>query len=157
MSDERPGEAVVAATLSLVTAGLLLITGFVVIFAAGNLQNLDDSTSTSRTTLFVLAGLTNVIAAALLIIGGVLLLGRSTGSRGPLALGALLCLALGVFWLANDEGDNGVLVWLIIFCVPTGRGGDPDHDRSGHRLAAPGRCSSSASAAPRRPAGCARR
>jgi hypothetical protein len=116
--DERPGEAVAAAVLSLVVAALLLITGFVVIFAASSLENEPDTDPSQRTTLFVFAGLVNVIAAAILIVGGVLLLSRSKSARATIASGALLCLALGVFWLANDQGDNGVVVWLIIFCLP---------------------------------------
>src|SRR5229473_699691 len=39
----RPGEVVTAAVLSLITAGLLLITGFVVIFAASSLETADSS------------------------------------------------------------------------------------------------------------------
>jgi len=116
--DERPGEAVAAAVLSLIVAALLLITGFVVIFAASSLENEPDADPSQRTTLFVFAGLVNVIAAAILIVGGVLLLSRSKSARATIASGSLLCLALGVFWLANDQGDNGIVVWLFIFCAP---------------------------------------
>jgi len=115
---ERPGEAVAAAVLSLVVAALLLITGFVVIFAASSLENDPDTDPSQRTTLFVFAGLVNVIAAAILIVGGVLLLSRSKSARATIVSGTTLCLALGVFWLANDQGDSGIVVWLLIFCVP---------------------------------------
>jgi hypothetical protein len=117
----RPGEVVVAAVLSLVIAGLLLITGFVVIFAASSLDTPDTADgieASNRATLFVFAGLTNVVAAALLIIGAVLMLGRSSSGRTTIAAGTLLCMALGIFWLANDQNDGGILVWLIIFCTP---------------------------------------
>lgn len=116
--DERPGEAVAAAVLSLIVAALLLITGFVVIFAASSLETAPDADPSQRTTLFVFAGLVNVIAAAILIVGAVLLLSRSKSARATIASGTLLCLALGVFWLANDQGDSGIVVWLVIFCVP---------------------------------------
>lgn len=116
--DERPGEVVVAAVLGLTVAGLLLITGFVVIFAASSLEPSDGIESTRRATLFVFAGLVNVIAAALLIVGGVLMLGRARSGRATLAAGTLLCIALGIFWLANDQTDSSVFAWLVIFCVP---------------------------------------
>jgi hypothetical protein len=117
-SDARPGEAVAAAVLSLVVAALLLITGFVVIFAASSLENDQGAQTAQRTTLFVFAGLVNVIAAAILIVGGVLLLGRSSSARATIASGTLLCVALGIFWLVNDQGDDGIVVWLVIFCAP---------------------------------------
>jgi hypothetical protein len=116
-ADERPGAVVTAAVLSLITAGLLLITGFVVIFAASSLETADTVDNPQRTTLFVGAGLVNVIAAALLIIGGVALLSRSRAGRSALVVGTLLCLALGAFWLIEDH-DGGIIVWLFIFCAP---------------------------------------
>jgi hypothetical protein len=117
-ADVRPGAVITAAVLSLATAGLLLITGFVVIFAASSLESAENAVEDSqRTTLFVGAGLVNVIAAALLIIGGVALLNRSRAGRSALVVGTLLCLALGAFWLTEDR-DGGIVVWLFIFCAP---------------------------------------
>jgi hypothetical protein len=118
-TDERPGAVITAAVLSLITAGLLLITGFVVIFAASSLETAETTVENSqRTTLFVGAGLVNVIAAALLIIGGVALLSRSRAGRSAVVVGTLLCLALGAFWLTEDSSDGGIVVWLFIFCAP---------------------------------------
>lgn len=117
-ADERPGAVITASVLSLMTAGLLLITGFVVIFAASSIETADTVENSQRTTLFVGAGLVNVIAAALLIIGGVALLSRSRAGRSALVVGTLLCLALGAFWLTEDRSDGGIIVWLFIFCAP---------------------------------------
>jgi hypothetical protein len=120
----RPGEVVVASVLALIASGLLLITGFIVIFAASTLDTTDGEVESSqRTTLFVGAGLLNVIVAATLIIGAVLLLGRAKGGRSSLALGALVCLALGVFWLIEDRDNSYVVFWLVIFCAPAAAAG----------------------------------
>src|ERR1700742_1515023 len=71
--DRRPGEGVAGAVLGLVTSGLLLVTGFIVIFAASSLGSADgDIASTQRTGLFVGAGFMNVVVAGLLILGAVL-------------------------------------------------------------------------------------
>jgi hypothetical protein len=118
--DARPGGVMASAVLALITSGLLLITGFVVIFAAGSLDTSDfDSQTAQRTTLFVIAGLGNVLAAAVLIMGAVLLLNRSKNGRTAVAIGAMLCFVLGVFWMAEDQQDDGIVVWLLIFCVPS--------------------------------------
>jgi hypothetical protein len=121
---DRPGEVLAATVLALITSGLLLITGFIVIFAASSFDSTDDAVESSqRTTLFVGAGLLNVIVAAALIIGAVLLLGRAEGGRTSLALGALVCLALGVFWLIEDRDNGYVVVWLAVFCGPAAAAG----------------------------------
>ena len=123
-ANARPGEVLTATVLALITSGLLLITGFIVIFAASSLDTTDDTVESSqRTTLFVGAGLLNVIVAATLIIGAVLLLGRAKGGRTGLALGALVCLALGVFWLIEDRENGFVVFWLLLFCAPAAAAG----------------------------------
>lgn len=117
-SDGRPGQGLAAAILALIAAALLLVTGFIIIFAASSLDTNSDFESSDRTTAFVLAGLGNVIAASLLIIGAVLMLGRSRGARMGIVLGALVCIALGIFWLTEQADNGGVVVWLFIFCGP---------------------------------------
>jgi hypothetical protein len=114
----RPGAVVGATVLSVTMAGVLLITGFIVIFAASSLGASDDVESTANVTPFVVAGLLNVVAAALLIIGGVLLLGRAAAGRVAIGAATVLCIALAIFWLADDQNDNGIVIWLFIFCVP---------------------------------------
>jgi hypothetical protein len=117
-ADARPAEAVTSAVLSLGTAGLLLITGFIIIFAASSLSD-NDIESSQRTTLFVLAGLLNVVCGALLIIGGVLLLARAGGARLTIIAGTVFSIVLGVFWLAQGQGQSGVVFWVVLFCGPT--------------------------------------
>jgi hypothetical protein len=114
---DRPGEALFAAILALIASGLLLVTGFVLIFAASTFDSDPDIVS-DRTTEFVLAGLGNVIAASLLIIGAVLMLGRSRGARMGIVLGALSSFALAVFWLNQPDNEDDIF-WLFIFCAPT--------------------------------------
>lgn len=116
-TDDRPGEAVFAAILALIASGLLLVTGFVLIFAASTFDS-DPDVVSDRTTQFVLAGLGNVIAASLLIIGAVLMLGRSRGARMGIVLGALTSFGLAIFWLNQPDNADDVL-WLFIFCAPT--------------------------------------
>jgi hypothetical protein len=116
-ADNRPGEALFAAILALIASGLLLVTGFVLIFAASTFDS-DPDLVTDRTTEFVLAGLGNVIAASLLIIGAVLMLGRSRGARMGIVLGALTSFALAVFWLNQPDNEDDIF-WLFVFCVPT--------------------------------------
>jgi len=117
-SQQRPGAVAGATVISVAMAGVLLITGFIVIFAASSLGTSDAVESTANVTPFVVAGLLNVVAAALLIIGGVLLLGRAAASRMAIGAATVLCIALAIFWLANDQNDNGIIIWLFIFCVP---------------------------------------
>ena len=104
----------------------MLITGFVVIFAASSLDRHDDIESTDAATLFVFAGLVNVVAAALLIVGGVLMLGRARRGRADAGRSARCSASRsGSFGSPTIEGDSGVFVWLVIFCVPVDHGDDP--------------------------------
>ena len=118
-AEPRPGAAVASAVLGLLTASLLLVSGFVVIFAADSLDaDADGFASAQRTALFVLSGLGDVIAAGLLVIGAVLVLARSRGARPATVIGALLCLLLGAFWLTEESANGSIVIWLMVFCGP---------------------------------------
>jgi hypothetical protein len=115
----RPGSVATASVLCLITAALLLISGFIVIFAASTLdQNTFDSDSANRVALFIGVGLVSVLDAITLIAGGVLLLARFAAARTWIPVGTVVCLALGVFWLTQSELGS-LLVWFVIFCGPT--------------------------------------
>ncbi len=113
---------------------MLLVTGFVLIFAASTLRFRIPTSHPDRTTEFVLAGLGNVIAASLLIIGAVLMLGRSRGARMGIVLGALISFGLAMFWLNQPDNEDDIL-WLFIFCAPDARRRPAHLVVASHRLA----------------------
>jgi hypothetical protein len=113
----RPGEAVSAAVLSLIVAGLLLVSGFILILAV---MTVDDPRfeATRQANAVIVAALSNMVTAAVLIVGATLLLGRARAGRPTIGVGTLFCLALGIFWLYEDSISGGSFAWLLIFCGP---------------------------------------
>jgi hypothetical protein len=124
----RPGTATAAAVLAFVQAGLTLIPGVLQLINAPKNGGLGGNPPTG---VMVVVAIAEVLGAALLIFGGVQLLGGK--SRNIIIAGAALELALCVYWiiwaaslsatLAGDEdfavaamnAGKGVLIGFAIF------------------------------------------
>ncbi len=117
----RPGEVTAASVLSLISAAIVLITGFIIIFAVSMLDSPDSGVETlDDAHLFVVAGLIDIVTAALLIVGALLLLGRARSGRPVLAIGIALCVGQALIWLIGNQRNGGgnIAGWLLIYGGP---------------------------------------
>jgi hypothetical protein len=115
--DGRPGIAVAAAVLGYVIAGLLFLSGVVVLLGVSAVSDLNDGGGTSDgTSGFVVAGLANLLSGGFLVAGGVMITDRQRNGPMLLAIGAAICVVTGIFWLVQTSGVWG---WAFIYCVPT--------------------------------------
>lgn len=122
---QRPGLVVAAAVLGYVNAGLLIVGGFLLLFGAtivNDIENAVDS-GTDYATEAALLGVGNMIAAGLLIAGAVMFSGAKPVGRLLLAVGNGIVLALAVYWFLrftddrfNDVG-SGFLVWGSLYAT----------------------------------------
>jgi hypothetical protein len=107
----RPGQVIAAAVLGYVVAGLLVVAALICFAGANELDNLGYPDN----GFLVVGGLGNLIAAGLLIAGGVMLTaGRSTG-RTLYTLGCLLDGVVAIVWLTRG---SVVLFWVVLFVAP---------------------------------------
>jgi hypothetical protein len=115
--NDRPGVLLAATVLAYIVAGLLFLTGIVVFLGAAAAANINDGYGTSTdATPYLFASVANMLAAALLIAGGVMITNGRLQGRTVVMIGTLICSAVGIFWLAHDPGTLG---WVIAFCAPT--------------------------------------
>ena len=116
--DARPGSVVGAAVLGYVLAGLLILAGALLLFGASTINsfgNAFDSDTGSVTAELTFDGFADLVAAGLLIAGGVSLSGRNKRGRTMLAIGAVITIAECVYWLARTSADGGVFVFVLVF------------------------------------------
>ncbi len=113
----RPGLVTASAVLAFVVAGLLLAAGFIVFLGTSTVNDFNDSigNSDTDTAKFVLAGLANMVSGGLLIAAGVMITGRKPPGRVLLAIGTVICVFTGIFWLVQT---SDTVVWVLIFCAP---------------------------------------
>jgi hypothetical protein len=116
----RPGQVMGTAVLSYVQAGLLALTG--VILLSGSAAVSDASTNDGTTfgwgSQYALAGFGDLVAAGLLIAGGVLFAGGRRLGRTLVSIGLAICLIEAALWLATLSDGGGVVIpWVIFFIV----------------------------------------
>lgn len=120
-TDERPATALAAAVLGWVLAALLFLSAGLLFFGATflhDLQTTGDYTGDDVAELLV-DGLFDIVAAVLLIAGGVALTGRNRSGRTLLVGGAAIVLVLSLYWLIRWSGQlAGVTTgYAVIFGI----------------------------------------
>jgi hypothetical protein len=120
---QRPGTLTAAAVLGYVNAGLLVIAGLLLFAGASLVNSLDDSSDGVNvedfTAELTFDGFLNLLAAGLLIAGGVIMSARRPNGRLVYSLGAGVVVAEVVYWLgrwgSRIEDISGVLVYGLLF------------------------------------------
>ncbi|MBE7188997.1 hypothetical protein [Jatrophihabitans endophyticus] len=119
-ADVRPGPATAAAVLGFVGSGLLILAGGLLLVGASLVADI-ESASGSHTNYGIeigLDGVADLIAAALLIAGGVLLTGRKPAGRVVLTVGNAIVAALTIYWLVRFGGlTSGLLFYPLLFAA----------------------------------------
>jgi hypothetical protein len=111
----RPGVATAAAVLAFIVAGLLLLAGIDLVFNASVIHSIgvqggfDLSDATAELGFDAVV---DVVAGALLLAGGLMLLGRRTQARTLLFLGVALDLGAAIYWLARTHVADGWIIFL---------------------------------------------
>jgi hypothetical protein len=116
----RPGQAVAAAVLSYVEAGLLILTGLILFSGSSaasdwSSRNGDDY---GWGTQFALAGLGDLVAAGLLIAGGIICTSGKRLGRTLLGAGLAVCVVEAIFWMIRLNDDSGAIFpWAFFYLV----------------------------------------
>ncbi|HZZ97937.1 MAG TPA: hypothetical protein VFE19_13005 [Jatrophihabitantaceae bacterium] len=113
---QRSGTAVAAAVLSFVGGGLLIIAAAVLFGSARVVTDLFATDATTVSTELNIDGFVNLIAAALLIPGGVLLLGAKALGQTLVAIGSVIVVVATVYWVIRAQGEySGALIFGVLF------------------------------------------
>lgn len=119
----RPGTLTAAAVLGYIGAGLLILAGSLLLFGASFVAGVEDYSGSPKNGSAELAfdGLLNMIAAALLIAGGVMVSGRNATGRTIFSIGGGLVLAESIYWLTRFSGvaSSGLVVYTVLFIAIT--------------------------------------
>ncbi len=112
----RPGTVMSAAVLSFVTAGLLVIAAMVLLTSLSAVNDFDTTDQFRSTTAeFGMDGLLNLLAAALLVTGGVKLVASKRSGRLLVWLGAGLTVCYAFYWMMRVDEVFGVAFWAALF------------------------------------------
>lgn len=114
----RPGTVSASAVLAFVCGGLLLAAALLLFAGASVLSDIASSVNAdtdSTTTEFTLAGVANVVSAALLIAGGVLILGRKQSGRTMISIGGAIVVATAIYWLVRYSSFGATIVYALLF------------------------------------------
>lgn len=119
--NDRPGTIIAAAVLGYVTAGLLILSGSLLVLGASIVSDVERATGTFTDygTELALDGLLNMAAAGLLIAGAVMMTGRKAHGRTLLSVGGAIVLAETLYWLTRFSGlpENGFNVYAVLFAA----------------------------------------
>jgi hypothetical protein len=117
----RPGQAVAAAVLSYIEAGLLILTGLILFSGSSAVSDWSSSNEGNDygwAAQFALAGLGDVVAAGLLIAGGVAFTGGKQVGRTLLAVGLAVCVVEAILWISWLYDSSGAsFVWAAFYLV----------------------------------------
>ncbi len=118
--DARPGLAVASAVLAFIDAGLLLLSGALLLFGASLAASIADSfggSASAYTAEFAFDGVLDLVAGGLLISGGVNLLGGRVIGRTLLTVGAVLVLVEGIYWPSRFSLSTvpSTILWDVVF------------------------------------------
>jgi hypothetical protein len=115
----RPGTAIGAAVLGYISAGLLVLAGSLLLFGASFVSDVETAagSGTDYGSELALDGFVNMIAAGLLIAGGVMLTGRNPNGRIMFSIGSGLVIAETLYWLVRFDGftATGFVVYSVLF------------------------------------------
>lgn len=116
----RPGSATASAVLAFVAAGLLIVAAIILFSGASATSDFGDSFNTSTgsaTAELSFDGLVNLVAAALLIVGGVMLSGRKSKGRTLVAVSTAIVIASGIYWMARANSYGGTVFFALAFAA----------------------------------------
>jgi hypothetical protein len=112
----RPGAALGAAVVAYVLAGLLVVASFVLFTGAALVDDADRlDSNVPATSELVFDGIVDLVAAGLLITGGVLLTLRRAHGRTVLLVACALTLIDSVYWFVNADWIRGSVGWTLGF------------------------------------------
>lgn len=124
----RPGTVTASAVLAFVTAGLLIVAGLLLLAGASLVHDLGNDLNSNpnpATAELSIDGLLDLVAAGLLIAGGVMVNGRKPHGRTLLCVGGAIVIAGSVYWLARLGGASGSVVFyallfaaLVVIAIP---------------------------------------
>ena len=125
--DARPGLATASAVLAFVVSGLLILAGLLLFLGGAIASDVEDSVNSS-THIGVelgLNGVVNLVAAGLLIAGGVTLVGRNRLGRVLLSIGGAIVVAAAVYWIVRFDDissnswnfDAGLFLVLVVLTL----------------------------------------
>jgi len=118
--EQRPAVVTAAALLAWVIGGLMLVAAGLLFFGAAFLRGFDSVSGTGTNayvTEFTADAIIDVIAAGLLISGGVCLANRNGVARLLTAAGAVVVLLEAFYWLTRWSGrfDGAIAGYAVIF------------------------------------------
>lgn len=118
-STMRPTTVAGAAVLSFVAAGLLVFAGIVLVAAASTADVVYDAFDrhSSISTELTLDGLGNLLAAMLLIAGGVMVLGGNQKGRPLVLAGTVITVAFSIYWIVRPDNISATLFAAVIFAA----------------------------------------
>lgn len=122
LGERRPGTVTAAAVLGYVSAGLLVIAAMIVFTGASLIAGIEgtaDAGVNRYTIELTFDGFVNLIAAGLLIAGGVLMTTRRPAGRTMYSIGAGIVLVEAVYWLGRwgslVQDVGGMAFYAILF------------------------------------------
>lgn len=120
--EPRPASVTAAATLGWITAGLLLLAAGLLFFGAAFLHGIEAGSPAATDGYiaeFTFDAIVDVVAAGLLIAGGVGLTSRNATGRLLLSGGAAIVVVEAVYWLARwtSRTDGGVVGYAVLFAA----------------------------------------
>ena len=117
---QRPGTATTASVLAFVNGGLLIAAALLLFAGASVISDLGSATQTDTTfttTEFRLDALINLLAAGLLIAGGVALAGRKSTGRTMIAVGSVIVVAAAIYWMTRFDAFSTTVFYGLLFAA----------------------------------------
>ena len=116
----RPGMAVASAVLGFINAGLLIIASIVLFATAATIDSVTNGNSDffdfgDAVAEITTDGVLDLIAAALMIVGAIQLLGRKPIGLVLTLVSSGLTVAYAIYWLVRTSVNPGALSTAILF------------------------------------------
>lgn len=112
----RPATATAAAVLAFVAAGFLVLGGLALLTGGHVIYDLNRQGHLGPTAAeFAVDGTLNLVAAGVLIGGGVVYLARRPLGRALLTIGTLLVVACSIYWLVRFAHLSSIVVYGVFF------------------------------------------
>lgn len=115
---QRPGTATTSSVLAFVNGGLLIAAAMLLFAGASLISDIGDATqsdTTFSTAEFTIDGLVNLLAAGLLIGGGVTFAGRRVVGRTLIVAGGLIVVAAAIYWMVRFDGFGTTVFYGLLF------------------------------------------